>query len=63
MAGLLVAGWAPWQQPGGEWYELHLVPFADTFHRVDAFRRKFEEVKMELFVTCESPEPASKTSG
>ena len=63
MAGLLVAGWAPWQQPRGEWNELYLFPFADTVHRVDTFRRKFEEVKMGLFVTCASPEPASKISG
>lgn len=54
-----MSGWAPWQQPGSEWCELHLFPFADTLRRVGTFRRKFEEVKTELLVTCESPEPAS----
>lgn len=58
---VLVSGWAPWQQLGVEWCELHLFP--DTDGRIGAFRRNFQEVKTELFVTSESPGPALKTSG
>ena len=38
-------------------------PFTDTDGRIGAFRRNFQEVKTELFVTSESPGPALKTSG
>lgn len=63
VACMVVSAWAPWQQPGVEWCEPHLFPFADTVHRVGTFRRKFKEVKTELFVTSGSQEPALKTSG